>query len=187
MRVNPFVGTRGDGNENPFDFLSYVEMAARSWDATYGADTDNPDASKIAIFRQNLDPDREAWYWWSCVLAEVEKLTFTAIKKAFLKRYGTKKIKAISRFTIQNELMFLRQMKGQSIAEYVHEAKIPSEGVPADMNDMLAMAFIRGLADQEIRRRISYDLWDSPCCLSLMRTTGSGEGKSGELEEGRPQ
>ena len=28
-------------------------MAARSWDATYGMDTDNPDASKIAIFINN--------------------------------------------------------------------------------------------------------------------------------------
>ena len=29
MRMNPFVG-RGDGKENPADFLSDVEMAARS-------------------------------------------------------------------------------------------------------------------------------------------------------------
>ena len=63
-------------------------MAARSWDATYGMDTDNPDASKIGSFRQNLDQDGDAWYWWSCVLADVEKLTLASIKKVFLKRYG---------------------------------------------------------------------------------------------------
>ena len=161
MRMNPFVG-REDAKENPSDFLSDVEMAARSWDATYGMDTDNPDASKIAIFRQNLDRDGDAWYWWSCILADVEKLTFASIKKAFLKRYGSEKNKAISRFNIQNELMCLQQKRGQPIAEYVREAEVLSERVPADMNDMLAMAFIRGLSDQESRRRISYDLRDTP-------------------------
>ena len=161
MRMNPFVG-RGDGKENPSDFLSNVEMAARSWDATYGADTDNPNASKIAIFRQNLDRDGDAWYWWSCVLADVEKLTFASIKKAFPKRYGAEKNKAFSRFNIQNELMCLQQRKGQTIAGYVREAEVLSERVPANMNDMLAMAFIRGLADQESRWGISYDLRDSP-------------------------
>ena len=35
-------------------------MATRSRDATNGVDTDNPDASKIAIFRQNLNRDGEA-------------------------------------------------------------------------------------------------------------------------------
>ena len=161
MRMNLFVG-RGDRKENPSDFLSDVEMAARSWDATYGADTDNPDAAKIAIFRQNLDREGDAWYWWSCVLADVEKLTFAGIKKAFLKRYGAEKNKAIYRFNIQNELMCLQQKRRQPIAEYVREAEVLSERVPTDMNDMLAMAFIRGLSDQESRRRMSYDLRDTP-------------------------
>ena len=72
------------------------------------------------------------------------------------------KNKAISRFNIQNELMCLQQKRGQPIAEYVHEAEVLSERIPADMNDMLAMAFIRGLSDQESRRRIPYALRDSP-------------------------
>ena len=92
----------------------------------------------------------------------MEKLTFASIKKAFLKQYGAEKNKAISPFNIQNELMCLQQKKGQTIAEYVREAEILSELVPADMNDMLAMAFIRGLAELESRRRILYDLRDSP-------------------------
>ena len=58
--------------------------------------------------------------------------------------------------------MYLHQKKGQSIVEYVREAEILSERVPADMNDLVAMACIRGLVDQESRRRISYDLRDSP-------------------------
>ena len=163
MKMNPFAG-RGDGKESPSDFLSDVEMAARSWDATYGADTDQPDASKIAIFRQNLDRDGDGWYWWSCILANEEKKAFPSIKKAFLARYGAEKNKAISRFNIQNELMCLQQKQGQSIVDYVHEAERLSERVPADMNDMLAMAFIRGLQDQKSRRRVSYDLRD---CLEF--------------------
>ena len=58
--------------------------------------------------------------------------------------------------------MCLQQKKGQSIVDYVHETEKLSERVPTDMNDMLAMAFIRGLHDQESRRRISYDLRDTP-------------------------
>ena len=108
MRMNPFVG-RGDAKERHSEFLSDVEMAARSWDATYGADTDNPDSSKIAIIRQNLDGDGDAKYWWSSVLVDVEKLTFASIKKAIPKRYGAEKNKAISRFNIQNELTCLQQ------------------------------------------------------------------------------
>ena len=63
MRINPFVG-RGDGKENPADYIADVEMAARRWDASYGADSDNPEASKIALFRQNLDRNGDAWHWW---------------------------------------------------------------------------------------------------------------------------
>ena len=161
MRMNFFVGS-GDGKKNPSDFLSDVEMAACSWDATYGTDTDILDASMISIFRENLDRDGDVWYWWSCILADVEKLTFTGIKKAFLKRYGAEKNKAISPFNIQNEQMCLQQKKGQMILEYVREDEILSERVPANMNDMLVMEFIRRLAEQESSRQILYDLRDSP-------------------------
>lgn len=37
-----------------------------------------------------------------------------------------------------------------------------SERVPKNMDNMLAMVFIHGQADQESRRRISYDLRDTP-------------------------
>ena len=122
MRINPFVG-RGDGKENPADYIADVEMAAKSWDASYGADTDNPEASKIALFRQNLDKNGDAWHWWSCVLDDDLKGAFGTIKEAFLARYGVAKNKAVSRFNIQNELMLLQQQKGQSIADYVFEAE----------------------------------------------------------------
>ena len=56
--------------------------------------------------------------------------------------------------------MLLRQRDGQSIAEYVREAESLSDRVLGDMDNMLAMVFVRGLADQETRRRVSYDLWD---------------------------
>ena len=161
MRMSSFVG-RGDRKESLSDFLADVEMAAKCWDTAYGGDTDKPDGSKIAIFRQNLDKDGDAWYWWSCVLSDEEKKTFAGIKTAFLARYGAEKNKAISKFNLQNELMCLQQKKGQTIIDYVREAENLSERVPKDMDDMLAMAFIRGLGDQESRRRISYDLRDTP-------------------------
>ena len=58
--------------------------------------------------------------------------------------------------------MLLCQRPEQSIAEYVREAENLSQRVPADMSSMLAMVFVKGLADQETRRRISYDLRDDP-------------------------
>ena len=161
MRISPFVG-KGDGKENPIDFIADVEMAARSWDVIYGADVNNPEASKIALFRQNLDRNGDAWHWWSCVLEDELKGTFGAIKGTFLARYSVAKNKTVSRFNVQNELMLLQQRQGQAIAEYVFEAERLSERVPKDMDSMLAMVFIRGLADQECRRRISYDLRDTP-------------------------
>ena len=90
------------------------------------------------------------------------KESFDEIKKAFLEHYGTARNKAISRFNVQNELMLLIQRDGQSIAEYVREVESLSDRVPNDMNNMLGMVFVRGLADQETHRRISYDLRDKP-------------------------
>ena len=68
----------------------------------------------------------------------------------------------MSRFNLQNELMLLQQKHGQSIAEYSFEAEALSKRVPKEMDSMLAIAFIRGLAEQESRRRVSYDLRDIP-------------------------
>lgn len=161
IKMSLFVGT-GDGKESPADFLADVEMAARSWNAVYGQETDEPDTSRIAIFRQNLDRDGDAWHWWSCVLGQETKSTYDGIKKAFLARYEVPRNKAIARFNVQNELMLLQQRSGQTIDDYVLEAERLSERVPADMDNMLAMVFIRGLADQESPRRISYDLRDDP-------------------------
>ena len=161
MRITMFVG-KGDGREDPVDFIADVEMAARSWDSLYGADTDHPESSKIALFRQNLDRDGDAWHWWTCIVESGVKESWEAIKKAFLARYEVTKNKAVHRFNIQNELMLLQQRAGQSIAEYVFEAERLSERVPKDMDNLLAMVFIRGLADQETRRRVSYDLRDTP-------------------------
>ena len=161
MRMSAFVG-RKDGKENPADFISDVEMAARICDVTYGESADGPDATKIALFRQNLDRDGDAWHWWNSVLKQEVKETFGGIKKAFMERYDVARNRTVSRFNVQNELMLLTQRPGQSIAEYVKEAEQLSERVPEDMDSMLAMLFIRGLADQESRRRLSYDLRDTP-------------------------
>ena len=161
MKMSSFVG-RGDGKENPSDYIADGEMAAQLWDATVGQNSNGADASKITLFRQNLNKDGDAWHWWTQVLSEEAKGSFEEIKKAFLERYGTERNKAISRFNVQNELMLLRQRDGQSIAEYVREAESLSDRVPGDMDNMLAMVFVRGLADQETRRRVSYDLRDKP-------------------------
>ena len=161
MRMTQFVG-KGDETESLSDFLANVEMAAQSWEVTFGANADKPNATKIAIFRQNLDKEGDAWHWWTRVLSEKDKESFVSVKKAFLERYGAARNRAVSRFNGQNELMLLQQREGQSIADYVWEAKSLSDRVPADMNNMLAMVFVRGLADQETRCRVSYALRDEP-------------------------
>ena len=159
MKMSSFEG-RADGKENPSDYIADVEMAAMVWDATIGQNTDNADAWKITLFRQNLDKNGDAWHWWTNILKPEAKQSFATIKAAFLGRYEIARNKTVLRFNVQNELMLLQQRDGQSIAEYVHEAEQLSERVPDDMNSMLAMVFIRGLADQETRRKMSYDLRD---------------------------
>ena len=161
LKMSSSVGN-GDRRESAAYYLTDVEMAAKCGDATYGQDADKPDESKILLFRQNLDRDGDAWYWWSCILGESEKKNYSDIEAAFLARYGAGKNRVKSRFNIQNELMCLSLKPGQPIADYVREAEILSERVPADMNDMLALAFIRGLAKQESGRLIYYDLRDTP-------------------------
>ena len=56
MKMSSFVG-RGDGKENPSDYIADVEMAAQLLDATVGQNSNGADASKIPLFRQNLDKD----------------------------------------------------------------------------------------------------------------------------------
>ena len=159
MKMRSFIG-RDNGKENPSDYIADVETAAQLWDVTVGQRSNGADASKITLFRLNLDNNGDAWYWWTQVLSQEAKISFDEIKKALRERYGTARNKAISRFNKQNELMLLRQQDGQSIAEYVQEAESLSDRVPGDMNNMLGMVFVHGLADQETRCHISYDLRD---------------------------
>ena len=56
--------------------------------------------------------------------------------------------------------MLLRQRDGQSINEFVREGESLSDRVLGDKDNMLAMMFVCGLADQETPRRVSYDFRD---------------------------
>ena len=61
MKMSSFVG-RGDGKENPSDYIADVAMATQLWDATVGQSSNGADASKITLFRPNLDKDGDAWH-----------------------------------------------------------------------------------------------------------------------------
>lgn len=126
MRIRSFTW-KGYGKESPADFSEDVEMAAMSWDATHNVPANRSDATRIAIFRQNLDREGDAWHWWNSMLKQEEKKTIEAVKKAFLKRYTEAQNEVVTRFNVQNELMMLSQRSGQSIADYLQEAEGLSE------------------------------------------------------------
>ena len=77
----------------------------------------------MRLFRQNLERDVDAWYWWYYVPPEADKKNFTKIAAEFRDRYGVKAAQASSLFAMQNEMLSLMQGEKEHIRDYVHRVE----------------------------------------------------------------
>ena len=163
IKINSFSGANPEICEDVEEYLDDVETAALSWDLTITPGiVEASNKSKISLFRQNLERDGDAWHWWYYVLPEADKKDFSKIATEFRDRYGVKAAQASSLFAMQNEMLSLMQGEKEHIREYVHRVEKLSRKIPKDMDSLFAIAFIKGMRDQERRQRVTFDLKDTP-------------------------
>jgi len=163
IKITPFNGGNTDQGESVDEYLDDIETAALSWDLTITSGIkEATDKSKIRLFRQNLERDGDAWHWWYYVLPETDKKDYSKIVLEFKDRYGVKASQASSLFAVQNEMLSLHQGENEHIRDYVYHVEKLSRKIPRDMDSLFAIAFIKGMQDQERRQRVTFDLKDSP-------------------------
>ena len=163
IKIAPFNGGNTDLSESVEEYLDDVETAALSWDLTVQPGvTEATNKSKIRLFRQNLERNGDAWHWWYFVLPDSDKRDYSKIVTEFKDRYAVKASQASSLFAVQNEMLSLSQGEVEHIRDYVHRVEKLSRKIPRDMDSLFAIAFIKGMKDQERRQRVTFDLKDSP-------------------------
>jgi len=163
IKIAPFNGGNTDLGESVEEYLDDVKTVALSWDLTVQPGvTEAINKSKIRLFRQNLERNGDAWHWWYFVPPDSDKRDYSKIVTEFKDSYAVKASQASSRFAVQNEMLSLSQEEVEHIRDYVHRVEKLSRKIPRDMNSLLAIAFIKGMKDQERRQRVTFDLTDSP-------------------------
>lgn len=86
------------------------------------------------------------------MLPETDKKDYGKIVLEFKDRYGVKASQASSLFAVQNEMLSLHQNENEHIRDYVHRVEKLSRKIPRDMDSLFAIAFIKGMLDQERRQ-----------------------------------
>jgi len=163
IKINSFSGERPEVCEDVEEYLDDVETAALSWNLTITPGiVEASNKSKIRLFRQNLERDGDAWHWWYYVLPDADKKDFCRIAAELCDRYGVKAAQAPSLFAMQDRMLSLIQGEKEHIREYVHRVEKLSRKIPKDMDFLFAIAFIKGMRDQERRQRVTFDLKDTP-------------------------
>lgn len=163
IKITPFNGASSDLSESVDEYLDDVETAALSWDLAINPGISKPtDRSKIRFFRQHLEKNGDAYHWWYYVLPESDKKDYGKIVEGFKERYGIKATQASSLFAVQNEMQSLLQGEGEHIRDYVYRVEKLSRKIPKEMDSLFAIAFVKGMRDQERKQRVTFDLKDSP-------------------------
>jgi hypothetical protein len=62
LKIRSFKGNAEPG-EDAEEYLDDVQMAAESWENGKG-DTDSLNTALLRFFRQNLEPNYDAAWWW---------------------------------------------------------------------------------------------------------------------------
>jgi len=163
IKITPFNGANSDLSERVEEYLDDIETAALSWELSITPGVkDATDRSKIRLFRQNLERNGDAYHWWYYVLPEGDKKDYGKIVREFKERYGIKASQASSLFAVHNEMLSLAQGEGEHIRDYVHQVEKLSWKIPKEMDSLFAIAFVKGMRDQERRQRVTFDLKDTP-------------------------
>ena len=129
--------------------------------------------SKIRLFRQNLERNGDAFHWWYYVLSEGDKKDYGKIVIEFRDRYAVKASQASSLFAVQNEMLSLSQGEAEHIRDYVYRVEKVSRKIPKNMDSLFAIAFIKGMGNQERRQCVTFDLKDSPNFFIFESTNSS--------------
>ena len=96
------------------------------------------------------------------MLPDGDKKDYGKIVEGFKERYGIKASQASSLFAVQNEMLSLAQGESEHIREYVHRVEKLSRKIPKEMDSLFAIAFVKGMRDQERKQRVTFDLKDTP-------------------------
>jgi len=150
IKINPFNGPNTDLSENVEGYLDDVETAAFSRDfSVTPVISEATDPFKIRLFRQNLERNGDAWHWWYYVLPEANKTDCGKIMMEFKDRYRVKATQASSLFSVQNEMLSLLQRETEHICDYVDWVEKLSRKIARKMDSLFAIAFVKGIRDQE--------------------------------------
>jgi len=95
------------------------------------------------------------------VLLETDKKDYSKIDREFKDRYGVKASQASSLFAVQNEMFSLHQGENEQIMDYVYRVERLTCKILKDMDSLLAIAFIKGMQDQERWQRVTFHLKDT--------------------------
>jgi hypothetical protein len=156
LKIRSFKAIAEPG-EDPEEYLDDVQMAAEAWENSKG-DAAALEKSLLRFFRQNLEPNYEASWWWGG-LSKAEKTTWATVKELFLKKFADPVSTGNDvNYEETNEILGLSQKAGQSIEEYIREAEHLHRKVRPVLKQTLAAAVIKGLADEQKRANVSFAL-----------------------------
>ena len=158
IKITRFNGASSDLSESVDEYLDDVETTALSWGLAINPGISEPtDRSKIRFLRQHLEKNGDAYHWWYYVVPESDKKDFGKIVEGFRERYSIKATQASSLFAVQNEMLSLLQGEGEHIRDYVHWVEKLSGKIPKEMDSLFAIAFVKGMRDQEWKQGVTFD------------------------------
>jgi len=150
VTIKDFTGPK-DGSEDHEEFLDDIEFALDQME-----EDQRTDKNRLRFFRQHLKG--EAAKWWNLDMPHADKKDWQTAVKAFKNKYGDGVQLEKKKWQIQNEIAVLSQHEGESIASYVHRAKLIDRKSTPEMSNQLAMSFLRGMRDMPQKRLVEFSL-----------------------------
>jgi hypothetical protein len=139
VSIKDYTGSK-DGSENHDECLDDMEFALDQME-----EDQRTDKSRLRFFRQHLEG--EAAKWWNLDMPHADEKDWQETVKAFTNKYGEGVQLGKKKWQIQNEVAALSQQEGESIASYVHGAKVIDRKSTPEMSNQLTMSFLRGICD----------------------------------------
>ena len=150
VTIKDFTGSK-DGSEDHEEFLDDIEFAPDQME-----EDQRTNKNRLRFFCQHLKG--EAAKWWNLDIPHADKKDWQTTVKAFKIKYGEGVQLEKKKWQIQNKIAVLSQHKGESIASYVHRAKVIDRKSTPEMSNQLAMSFLRGMRDIPQKRMVEFSL-----------------------------
>jgi len=150
VTIKDFTGSK-DGSEDHEEFLDDIEFALDQME-----EDQHTDKNRLRFFRQHLKG--EAVKWWNLDMPHAHKKDWQVTVKEFTNKYGEGVQLEKKKWQIQNEIAVLSQHETESIASYVHRAKVIDRKSTPEMSNQLVMSFLRGIRDIPQKRMVEFSL-----------------------------